>query len=374
MHGIIAEPGRQPWPHLTHRPVTEVDMPTVEPSRDCAVCGEPIQTPRWHRAKYCSKKCQNVVTTAKHSHRKNQERKQTQLDYKRQLDRKCAHCGCDIPLSAQMSTKYCSNKCRADSRKEKKSTKQKEWYAANKESQRAKARDRMRAYLKTPEGIAYKQRRKERGRKRTPAELSLESSRRFPHNAHVKAWRRLHRLNRHTTKNKHGAHVSAWKNHLKANPGASARYFKSIGQPWRNPHLSDRCKYAVRYRLDLEFRLGEINRNTWRKKELAARNDGTVNFRKLMRERKTCPYCGTKITKENAVADHMDPVKHGGANGQHNLTICCRSCNTRKAGRPFVEWLDMLPDDRRNAALLWYKRKHGHGPAQSSLCFVFSAA
>lgn len=281
----------------------------------------------------------------------------------------CPQCGSPIPPSKGVKPrKFCSKECTQLWYK----NYQKEYYEKNKDRLRAEARDRMRAYLKTPEGIAYKQRRKERGRKRTPAERSLESSRRFPHNAHVKAWRRLHRSP--AISQKHCAHVSAWKNHIKANPGASARYFKSIGQPWRNRHLSERCQYAARYRLDVEFRLGEINRNTWRKKELAARNDGTINFWELMRERKTCPYCGTKITKENAVADHMDPVKHGGANGQHNLTICCRSCNARKAGRPFVEWLEMLPEDRRNAALLWYKRKHGHGPEQSSLCFEFKAA
>jgi 5-methylcytosine-specific restriction endonuclease McrA len=78
------------------------------------------------------------------------------------------------------------------------------------------------------------------------------------------------------------------------------------------------------------------------------------------------------ITKENAVADHMDPIKLGGANGQHNLTICCKSCNTKKSGKPFLAWVAMLPEHRRSPALTWYKRKHGHGPEQPSFTFAFS--
>jgi 5-methylcytosine-specific restriction endonuclease McrA len=98
-----------------------------------------------------------------------------------------------------------------------------------------------------------------------------------------------------------------------------------------------------------------------------------INYWALLKERKTCPYCGEKITTENAVADHMDPMKLGGANSQHNLTICCRPCNQKKSGRPYLDWVAMLPEQRRGPAITWYKRKHGHGPEQSSLSFEFAA-
>ena len=166
--------------------------------------------------------------------------------------------------------------------------------------------------------------------------------------------------------------MKAWKR-LPESRDWCAVHFELIGKPWLNPHLSRADQYTMRYSMDLEFRLGEINRQTWRKQTLEARDDGTIDFRALLAERKTCPYCGTAITKENAVADHLDPVKLGGANSQHNLTICCRECNKRKSGRHYLDWVAMLPEDRKGPALRWYKRKHGHDPSQDSLAFEFAA-
>lgn len=122
---------------------------------------------------------------------------------------------------------------------------------------------------------------------------------------------------------------------------------------------------------DEGYRLRRNNLSGRRKAIIKERNDGTVNFLVLLNERKTCPYCLTPITKENAVVDHLDPIKLGGANSQNNLTICCRECNSRKAAKPYHAWVATLPAPRQGPALLWYKRKHGHGPEQASLCFSF---
>jgi 5-methylcytosine-specific restriction endonuclease McrA len=179
------------------------------------------------------------------------------------------------------------------------------------------------------------------------------------HNAHVKCWRRLIGSN---INKKHEAHVKAFD--AVATASMQARRYKARGEPWKNPRLSDALKYKIKYRMSLEFRLKEINRQTHRKETLLKRNDRTANFWVLLRERKTCPYCGNPITEENAVADHMDPLKLGGANSSHNLTICCRSCNQAKRDKPFTIWLDALPEQRRRAARRWYRRKHGAWPEE----------
>jgi 5-methylcytosine-specific restriction protein A len=343
-------------------------MPAEQSSRLCSLCGQPVGSdyyptvgPSRHKS------CHN-----KHS----EDKRKAELRNSKQ-GRKCAHCGNAMSVELQASAKYCSKKCKdAAEDPEKKKSRQRKYYEANKERLRAESRVRM-SKLLSDDG--YRKKAAERSRtweKENPEARKrwrrTENSRRSPHNAHVKLWRKLGLDYRKPRK--HSAHVSEWRKWCRSlSASDAARYYKSIGQPWRNPYLTDRAKYAIRYRLDLEYRLGEINRASWRKEELKRRDDGTQSFWLLLRERKTCPYCGTRITKENACADHMDPLKHGGANGQHNLTICCKTCNSNKSGRPFVEWIDMLPVDRRNAALRWYKRKHGHGPEQASLCFTFAA-
>jgi len=70
----------------------------------------------------------------------------------------------------------------------------------------------------------------------------------------------------------------------------------------------------------------------------------------------------------------MEPLKLGGANGQHNLTICCKPCNTKKSKKPFTEWLEYLPENRRRAAALWFRKKHQRWPDESQPSLVFEFA
>lgn len=275
--------------------------------------------------------------------------------------RVCVVCGKDIS-DKQKTARTCSKRCQQKARREE-----------NKEQYLADARKYMRERRNTEEGKNkdIEIRRKYRKTEKFKAYKRFEQQRRLgvKHDAHVKCYRRwIYKIKICNS------HVVAFNRFKKtANNGWHARYWKMVGKPWKNTRLSDSIKYVIQYRLDLEFRLKEINRQTWRKEILKERDDGTINFWVLLRERKTCPYCGCVITKESAVADHMDPIKLGGANSHHNLTICCRSCNRRKAGRAFIEWIEMLPVDRQGAALRWYKRKHGHGPEQQSLTFEFAA-
>ena len=275
--------------------------------------------------------------------------------------------------------KYCSDACKNKARKltEEYKEKSKAWQAAWYKKNIDKARsDAVARYSKIKldnksyrREIELKKQWRQQNQEAVAKHRAKQRLRRLKFDAHVKAWLTYQRK----LQEKYCAHVAAFVAFKRtASDGWHARHWKAVGKPWNNPRLSDALQYKIQYRLDLEFRLSEINRLGWRKETLAARDDGTANFWEMLRERKTCPYCGTRITKENAVADHMDPLKLGGSNSQHNLTICCRDCNQKKAAKPFSQWLEMLPQSRRRAARLWYIRKHSKPPEDPRLTFTFT--
>lgn len=52
-----------------------------------------------------------------------------------------------------------------------------------------------------------------------------------------------------------------------------------------------------------------------------------------------CVYCGKRVeiggrNGDGATKDHIVPVSGGGSDALDNLTLACRSCNTRKLDRP----------------------------------------
>lgn len=333
-------------------------MPETEPNRFCVICGNQTQNGN----NYCSGECTFKMCAAVEKEKRDKEKKSREPMI-------CAECG--VTFTGR-KRKFCSRACLQENKNNRRVQQKRE--RAIKKYGLKKCKNCGQGLRTAGYGWWKSEHCSDECRKATRDYRSERyKAGKLPiMQAHVMEWKRLG-LDK-MQHGKHDAHVTAWKKwRLALSPADAARYYKRIGKPWLNRHLSEKARYAIRYRLDLEYRLREINRGTWRKEELKKRDDGTQNFWVLLRERKSCPYCGQKITKENAVADHMDPIKHGGANGQHNLTICCRSCNTKKSGRPFAEWLDMLPAERKRPALLWYKRKHGHPPQQASFCFTFAA-
>lgn len=50
----------------------------------------------------------------------------------------------------------------------------------------------------------------------------------------------------------------------------------------------------------------------------------------------SCCYCGSK---EFLAADHLIPLKKGGANTGDNLVWACRTCNSSKCATDALEWL-----------------------------------
>lgn len=52
-----------------------------------------------------------------------------------------------------------------------------------------------------------------------------------------------------------------------------------------------------------------------------------------------CIYCGTKLTVENATADHIVPVSKGGNNAQVNLVATCFDCNNDRGDVSFRHYM-----------------------------------
>ena len=49
----------------------------------------------------------------------------------------------------------------------------------------------------------------------------------------------------------------------------------------------------------------------------------------------TCIYCDSKLTLDNATADHIIPISDGGNNCQVNLVVCCKDCNNERGNLDF---------------------------------------
>lgn len=52
-----------------------------------------------------------------------------------------------------------------------------------------------------------------------------------------------------------------------------------------------------------------------------------------------CIYCQNKLTYENATAEHILPISHGGNNTQVNLIVCCHDCNSERGNINFFKYL-----------------------------------
>ena len=149
------------------------------------------------------------------------------------------------------------------------------------------------------------------------------------------------------------------------------RYWAEIGEPWRNPRLSESQKWRARYDNDEPFRQYEIARSRIKKGERRKRRrvseDGTVEYESLLAERSNCPYCGTALSEANRTIDHLDPLSRGGEHSASNLSVCCQPCNSAKRAMGFHEWLDRLPPKWRRVSLSLYTRKRGAPPTQPGL-------
>lgn len=61
-----------------------------------------------------------------------------------------------------------------------------------------------------------------------------------------------------------------------------------------------------------------------------------------------CIYCNTKLTKENATADHIVPISKGGNNTQINLIVCCKDCNSERGNLSFKTFMNLKNSKNKN--------------------------
>lgn len=61
-----------------------------------------------------------------------------------------------------------------------------------------------------------------------------------------------------------------------------------------------------------------------------------------------CVYCETKLTKENATADHIVPISKGGNNTQINLIVCCKDCNSERGNLSFKTYMSLKNSKNKN--------------------------
>ncbi len=54
-----------------------------------------------------------------------------------------------------------------------------------------------------------------------------------------------------------------------------------------------------------------------------------------------CLYCDSKLTLDNATADHIVPISEGGNNCQVNLVVCCKDCNNERGNLDFRYYMSI---------------------------------
>lgn len=59
-------------------------------------------------------------------------------------------------------------------------------------------------------------------------------------------------------------------------------------------------------------------------------------------DRDICFYCHVNLNDENRTLDHLVPKAHGGSDGVHNLVLCCKEHNHRKADTDVGAFMKML--------------------------------
>lgn len=57
----------------------------------------------------------------------------------------------------------------------------------------------------------------------------------------------------------------------------------------------------------------------------------------LLRQDKSCFYCGKKLTLSSSTLDHCIPKSKGGSDDFDNLVLACKKCNQDKADKIYIK-------------------------------------
>jgi len=55
----------------------------------------------------------------------------------------------------------------------------------------------------------------------------------------------------------------------------------------------------------------------------------------------TCHYCEQEMDEDDRTLDHIIPVSRGGQHTEDNLVVSCRSCNSKKGTKDYIEFIDL---------------------------------
>lgn len=109
----------------------------------------------------------------------------------------------------------------------------------------------------------------------------------------------------------------------------------------RLAHIRDRLNLASQ-------KMGALNRHEERHGHVFAKaaaadkltRSRASGLKRLVKRSSMCPYCGRPLGSD-AHLDHIYPVARGGLSIVENLVWCCSTCNTAKADRGLMQFLEM---------------------------------
>ena len=76
-----------------------------------------------------------------------------------------------------------------------------------------------------------------------------------------------------------------------------------------------------------------------------------------LRDRYTCLYCESRLTKDNLTMDHVHPISKGGQTNWTNIVTACNDCNSRKGNKIGPQWKPIYKPYRPGYWELVRKRK-----------------
>ena len=180
------------------------------------------------------------------------------------------------------------------------------------------------------------------------------------------------------------------KKHYDANAEALKQWQKEYREANKEMLLEEKRQYYIENKEKIQERKrvyrhahrdGFATRNKRRHERLVAQSDKSITpdfVTELFKKAKSCPYCGNALTDNpknielTKTLDHLIPLSKGGLHSQHNVVVCCYSCNSKKGVLDFSKWLERLHEPYRTNSRKLYIKKHGVLPEQVTLPLMFN--
>jgi len=129
---------------------------------------------------------------------------------------------------------------------------------------------------------------------------------------------------------------------------ANSEHVKIRKREWFAAHPEKRKEYHDKWKADNPERIRAFWKdNTNKRRAMKASAEGSYSYPEFLSicddAGWLCVYCGCRLDVETATADHMVPLSRGGANCIENITLACRSCNSKKHDKTVDEFMAICP-------------------------------